>query len=338
MIPSRNIIAVLVMLCAWWLHSHAQQADEQKIRESLLSKDSITVLVTDSGLGGLSVSADIARRALTQHCYRSIRLVFANALPGSTQGYNQLPTLEEKARVFSAALAGMYAKTRPDVILIACNTLSVVYPATAFAKHAPVPVVGIVEIGSRMMAERLKADSASRLVLFGTETTVGEDAHRALMRPMGIPMERMAAQACPDLAGEIQSDPASDVVRTMVEMYAAEGAGRLVQSPAHTIIGLCCTHYGYVAPLFVEAVRRTTGGGVEVIDPNMGMADVLFAPSCTSRFVTTEVLERVFTRASISTGEIESIARLLEPISAQTALALRQVEIDTELFTIPERP
>jgi glutamate racemase len=148
----------------------------------------------------------------------------------------------------------------------------------------------------------------------------------------------MTAQACPDLAGEIQTDPASDVVRTMVEMYVSEGVARLRSSSGPIVVGLCCTHYGYVSELFASAVLRETGRTVEVIDPNMTMADALFDPARQNRFGETSVTQQVLSRTSISTGEIESIARLLEPISAQTASALRGVEVDVDLFTIPEHP
>jgi glutamate racemase len=329
-------LALAILLIA--SHTPARTDDRHDALKIVRTRDSITILVTDSGLGGLSVNADIARRALTQHCYRSIRLVFVNAMPGSTQSYNQLPTLEEKARVFSAALAGMCEKVNPDVVLIACNTLSVVYPATAFARTTSIPIVGIVDIGAQLMAERLSADTSSRLLIVGTETTIGEDAHRKLLRLIGIKDERMTAQACPDLAGEIQTDPASDVVRTMVEMYVSEGVARLRSSSGPIVVGLCCTHYGYVSELFASAVLRETGRTVEVIDPNMTMADALFDPARQNRFGETSVTQQVLSRTSISTGEIESIARLLEPISAQTASALRGVEVDVDLFTIPEHP
>jgi glutamate racemase len=300
------------------------------------ARESLVVLVTDSGLGGLSVNADIARRAEATKHYREIRLVFANALPGTTSGYNTMSSLEEKARVFSAALEGMTAVVKPDIILIACNTLSVVYPKTAFARTTKIPVVGIVEIGTEMMAQRLKADPRARLIIFGTETTVGEDAHRIALRARGIDDRRMAAQACPDLAGEIQADPGSDIVRTMIELSAGEAAGRFVRDTVRTYVGLCCTHYGYVADLFATAVRTATCGAVEIVNPNMRMAEVLFPEHAAGRFSETTVIERVISRAPLSREEIGSIARLLEPVSRGTADALRAAEIMPALFTVPE--
>lgn len=64
----------------------------------LAQKDTITVLVTDSGLGGLSVCADIEARARRSGLYRQIRIIFANALPESNRGYNKMKTTAEKVK------------------------------------------------------------------------------------------------------------------------------------------------------------------------------------------------------------------------------------------------
>ncbi len=285
-----GILLVLVSGVAVAMPSGEQ---EQRLA-ALRGKDSITVLVIDSGLGGLSVSADIDHRARRTSCYRSIDLVFANALPDAARGYNTMPSMNEKAAVFSEALRGMVAKIHPDAILIACNTLSVVYPHTAFARTADIPVVGIVDIG--------------------------------------------VVQACPDLAGEIQSDPDGDVAKTMIDLYVAEAAGAMLRKTMKTLVGLCCTHYGYVADRFAEAMRSSTGSDVEILDPNERMADVLFPAGCGARFSTAKVTQRVLSKVKFSDAEITAIARLVEAKSCGSANALRMYEHTPDLFGIKNGP
>ena len=217
-------------------------------------KDSITVLVTDSGLGGLSVCADLDARVRRTGAYRKVRIIFANALPESNRGYNRMKTTEEKVRVFDAALHGMARTFSPDVILVACNTLSVLIPQTGFVATSRIPVLGIVETGVGMLFEQLSADPASTAVIFGTETTIGADTHRRLLIERGIDPGRLVTQACPNLAGAIETDVRSGRVSAAITGFASEAAGKISPGTGRVLAGLCCTHYGYAAGQFQAAL------------------------------------------------------------------------------------
>jgi glutamate racemase len=326
----------MIVLTLWFTlfsTSSVRSADLRAVR----TKEAVTVLVVDSGLGGLSVVADIAHRAESQFCYREIRLVFANAMPRADYGYNQMSSTEEKAKVFSAALSALDTSVHPDVILLACNTLSIVYPATEFSKTTTLPVLGIVELGARILAAHLAADTNSRAILFGTETTIEDDAHRRMLIALGCSKTRITTQACPDLAGEIQVNSASDVVQTMIDLYASEAQATMLKNGGTTYVGLCCTHYGYAAEQFKKSMERVTGGRVVIVDPNSGMADSLFEPGCLKRYSFTNITQRVVSRVAFSKDEIVSIARLIESVSRSTAEALRTYEYSSSLFPIPSR-
>ncbi len=191
----------------------------------LAERDSITVLVTDSGLGGLSVCADLDQKARATGRYRVLNIIFCNALPEASQGYNRMPSVERKIRVFDDALAGMARWYAPDAILVACNTLSVLIPRTAFVQSSPAPVLGIVEMGVDAMAAKLLADSTSTGIIFGTETTIAAGTHRDLLLARGIGPDRIVTQACPDLAGEIEADARSETVSTAIDLFAGEAMG-----------------------------------------------------------------------------------------------------------------
>jgi len=71
-------IPVLAALMTLVPHADSIAHDSVRARIARLAeKDSITVLVTDSGLGGLSVCADIESRARQTGLYRQIRIIFA---------------------------------------------------------------------------------------------------------------------------------------------------------------------------------------------------------------------------------------------------------------------
>ena len=128
-------------------------------------KNSMSIVVTDSGLGGLSVMAELEKNLRENPIAENIRLTFFNALADKNYGYNTMSSEKEKAVVFNSALEGMVTGYNPDIILIACNTLSVVYPKTTFAKETNINVLGIVEFGVDLVYQHLSADEQSIVIL-----------------------------------------------------------------------------------------------------------------------------------------------------------------------------
>ena len=149
----------------------------------IAESESATVLVTDSGLGGLWVAADIERRARATGAFRSLRIIFASALPEARRGYNTFASEADKVRVFDDALAGMVGRYRPDLVLVACNTLSALLSRTRSARG--VPMVGIVDLGAAMLQERLQAGGDTTAIVFATETTVATGVYGALLADRG---------------------------------------------------------------------------------------------------------------------------------------------------------
>lgn len=304
-----------------------------QIPDSLFQKDTLVILVTDSGLGGLAVCGDIERRATLEHPFKYISVIFCNALPESDYGYNNMTTREEKIQVFSSALSGMTAWYHPDIILIACNTLSVIYSETEFSKTAKIPVVSIVDLGAKMMFKKLESDTASTAILFGTETTIEEDSHRRWLLNRGISPSRIIVQSCPDLAGEIQADASSDAVKTMIEFYADDAVQKLPGNSKHIYAGLFCTHYGYAAKDFISSLTKETERMVDIVDPTIKMSDVVYLQRFKKKFSKMNVSVQVISRAVITHEEIRSIGNLLKAASPKTAQALRQYQLKKNLFS-----
>src|SRR5450759_529752 len=125
-----------------------------RFAEVVRKKPDVTIVVTDSGLGGLSVAADLAARLPASGIVRSARIVFVNAEPDVALGYNDMKLEADKVRVFDAALAAMETRYKPDLILIACNTLSVVYPGTAHAKKGRTETVEIVGLALHVVVAK----------------------------------------------------------------------------------------------------------------------------------------------------------------------------------------
>ena len=57
------------------------------------------LVVTDSGLGGMSVCADLLK-ALTSPTAKNTELLYVNAAPDPRRSYNSMESLAEKQEVF----------------------------------------------------------------------------------------------------------------------------------------------------------------------------------------------------------------------------------------------
>src|SRR6266704_3377054 len=103
------------------------------------------ILITDSGVGGLSVVAVAEKKQRTHGFTEPVRLTFANAAPENDYGYNSMPSREVKLETFDRFLRNVTERFAPDFIYVACNTLSVLLPDTPYLHDAVIPVRGIVE-------------------------------------------------------------------------------------------------------------------------------------------------------------------------------------------------
>jgi len=299
---------------------------------ALLEKDSITVVVTDSGLGGLSVMADAAEKFRSHAVFSKVDLVFVNALFSDEGGYNSLQTRDEKLRVFSNALQSMRDRFAPDLILVACNTLSVLIPDTAFVHSSPVPVVGIVEDGVEQIAEQLRRSPDARNIIFATQTTVDEGAHKSGLLDLGFKDSQVVTEACPQLTLYIEQGYDSMDTELLIDAYVDEALSSMGATDGPLSVSFNCTHFGYSMDFWVKAFAAR---GVEVsawLDPNTRMVDFLLPADLRQRYPAAEVLVRVVSMTAIPEQSRDSIGRWLHTVSPVTESALQHYEHVPGLF------
>ena len=328
-------VLALLLLLLFPLHSSLSQNDVGGQIARLFERDSVTILITDSGLGGLSVCADLEARLSKAKSFKKVRLIFVNALPGLTLTYNSMSGMEEQARVFDKALEGFVRWYRPDAILIACNTLSAVYPETRFVRSAKIPVVSIIDVGARMMAERVKASPNSSVLVFGTATTISSGLYDQKLGMLGVPSTSIVSQACQLLETEIQSDPKSDVVVNLVEVYVGEAMEKIGKPPAGTlVVGLCCSHYGYGLDAFDRSLRQHAALKYELVNPNKAMVALFESAEVREKAPRTLMSVEVASRVRFTTQEVSSISRSVAATSQKTAQALKKYIYKENLFQI----
>ena len=292
-----------------------------------------TILVTDSGLGGMSVFARVAAHLKKTSPWQDVSMVYFNAWPEQDKGYNHFETMDQRAQVFNNAMNAM-ENFKPDMILIACNTLSVIYPFTSYSQDTKTKVSGIVEHGIELIHENLMSDPDSQVIIFGTPTTIAEKSHQKTLVKMGIDPNRIFNQGCTNLAGKIERNPFGSDVAKMINTNVAEAVSKIHNPIGKIYAALCCTHFGYCRDLFQNALSGHLKGDVIILNPNQRMADhVVGAPGKTDVF-SPEIDMQVVSRVFWEPERIDAYVRLLKNVSPETVAALAAYEWDPELFEV----
>jgi glutamate racemase len=321
---------VFVLICASCAE-YPTFAREDSLH-NFFRKNEVSIVVVDSGLGGLSILADAVERSKHWKSFQKINFVYFNALFSNEGGYNTLETHQEKLNIFDSALNSLEYKYDPDLILIGCNTLSAIYGETAFAKRTKKPARGIIEAGTKIATDALKAHPESKIILFATQTTVSQNTHKNQLMKKGFLPERIVYQACPELAKYIEADYRSDETKMLIFAYVDEALQKISDRSAPLIVSLNCTHYGYSLSLWNEAFRSLAAEPVAFLNPNSNMNDFLFHSQYQNRFPNTDTSVRMISMVEISKQKIETLGTFLQPISPQTVAALQQYEWVEDLF------
>ena len=275
------------------------------------------ILITDSGVGGLSVVAYAERFVRTQGFTEPVRLTFANAAPANDYGYNSMPSHEAKIETFGRFLRNVTERYAPDMIYVACNTLSVFLPEV----HATVPIQGTIETAVSLVMRELRDDSVA--MIFGTQTTIDSGVYPRELIARGVDASRVVTQACPGLADVISEDREGKNAQREIRKWADAALAKLPRRDASVVACLACTHYGYRKEMFADAL-----GDAIVINPNESAVDDLFASTGNAH----DVEVGFVTRYAIPQTTIETLTWLLGAISPRTVDALRRFEHVPDLF------
>jgi glutamate racemase len=211
-----------------------------------------TILVFDSGLGGLTVYREIAA---VRPDANFVYLADDAAFP-----YGALAEPALIARLVSL-LDEAIATHKPDLAVIACNTASTIALPELRKKFA-VPFVGTVPA----IKPACTASRTRRVAVLGTEATVAREYTRALIRDHAqgcdvdlIGAKQLAAYAEAELYGRPVSDAA--LLAEIGPCFRDDG------NRTDTVV-LACTHY----PLLIARLEKIAPWPVNFIDPAPAIA------------------------------------------------------------------
>lgn len=290
------------------------------------------ILITDSGVGGLSVCA-YAERFVRTHGFREpVRLTFANAAPENDYGYNSMPSREVKLETFDRFLRNVTQRYAPDFIYVACNTLSVLLPDTPYFHDASIPVKGIVETGVALLLRELQTDPRSAAMIFGTQTTIDAGAYPRLLEARGIDASRIVSQACPGLADTISEDRQGRRTKSEIDRWVRAAIEKMPRKDRPVVACLACTHYGYRKDFFAAALAEA-GIRATVVNPNERAVDDLFgAQTGRDAGMNRDVPVEFVTRYAIPDATIDALTWFLNDVSPRTVNAMKNFEHVPDLF------
>jgi len=292
------------------------------------------ILITDSGVGGLSVCAYAERYLRTHGLEEPVRLTYVNASPENDFGYNSMGSRQEKLENFDRFLHIITDEYAPNSIFVACNTLSVLLQDTRFFKKAHVPVRGIVEIGVNRLLRDLDRSPASTTVILGTVTTIEARTYPDMLTSKGVIEARIVSQSCPGLADTISEDRRGSKAREAIEKYVRAATEKIEAPAASCLAYLACTHYGYRKGYFLAAFEEA-GIRTEILNPNEFVVDDLFGSAGGNLLDPGEensIDVEFVTRYRIPETALETITFFLGDISPRTVRAFQNFTHAPNLF------
>jgi glutamate racemase len=232
-----------------------------------------TILVFDSGLGGLTVLREIVRaRPDARYIYVADDAFFP---------YGQHSEDAIVARVVPV-IGELIALHRPELVVIACNTASTLVMGH-LRRAFPVPFVGTVPAIKPACA----GSRSRRVSVLGTSGTVKREYTKALIRDFAggcdvtlVGSAHLASQAEAELGGATISD--HDLLKEITACFVDDGSAK-----TDTVV-LACTHYPLLLTRFIAlapwpvtwidpapAIARRV---VDLLGPGDGQADDAGAP------------------------------------------------------------
>jgi glutamate racemase len=296
------------------------------------------IIVTDSGLGGLSVAAKIEKELREKNFPGEFEVIFYNSLPYSKFGYNLIKDVEDRVKLFDSALNGMVEHFNPNLIVLACNTLSVLFPKTKFSRKNEIPICEIIEPGIEILNKKLNTNVNSAAIILGTETTVFSNVHKNSLLKLGIEPERIINQPCNYLESEIQIEPEGAATKELIKRFTGSAITAAGKNFEKLYFALCCTHYQYSKTVFQSIISESTDLPFEIVDPNEFLVkDVIQLSNKVSTNGTkmNEVRSSVVCKFKIPQNEIEILSPLLVKESLPFANAFRNYEFKKDLFVYP---
>jgi glutamate racemase len=242
-----------------------------------LTNPASPILLFDSGVGGLSVLAEV--RALLPDA----PIIYAADTAGLP--YGSKTEAQVAARV-AGLLGRMTERFRPRLVCIACNTASTI--ALGMVREVlEVPIVGTVPAIKPAAA----MTRSGTIGLLGTEATI-QQGYVDRLEAEFASGKRLLRAAAPELVEAAEAKLRGEAVDPAVLARGAERLRALPGGDAIDTVVLACTHF----PLLESGLAEAFGPGVRFVHGAQGIARRIESLTHGQRLIRAEPDLALFTR------------------------------------------
>lgn len=203
----------------------------------------------DSGVGGLTVVKEVMYQLPNETIYYI----------GDSARNPYGPRPMEEVSKFTHQLANFLVSKGIKLLVVACNTATVAALHT-LQKELPVPVIGVIESGSKAA---IKETKNHRVGVIGTEGTIESNEYEMQMLN-NTKQTEVYSVACPRFVSIVEKN---DFESLRAKEIVQEELASFKNTDIDTLV-LGCTHY----PLLQPIIQNFFGYDVKLIDPGLETA------------------------------------------------------------------
>ena len=283
------------------------------------------IAVVDSGLGGLTIHANLYNHLLAQEI-KNIELIYFNVHPQNGISHRQLS--KEESICIIGELLICIIKFRLDKVLIACNTLSILYPYMPISKYMPIPILGIIDAGVNMILDynNKHKDKKPVFIILGTPFTINSNIHKQKLMNLGISPNTVVNQACKNLPIKIQRGQKDEVLK-MVGTYLQEAKQKIIDRPKEIILVLCCTHFELIQTIIKQIAQTVFDANVKILNPNYAMVQTIYENFNFSDKKGAAITNKCFSNPFLSKNEIQTFTNVFKEKTPEVCQALQNYEL-----------
>lgn len=210
---------------------------------SPLRSSELPIGIFDSGLGGLTVMAEVMKALPNEN------IIYFGDTAHVPYGSKSKDTVTK----YSLDIAAFLVSKKVKLIVVACNTASAM-ALDELRKRLDVPIIEVIGPGARAA---LSVTKRARIGVIGTEGTIKSSSYARAIKKLDR-KAKVFGKACPLFVPLVEEGWLGHKVTKEV---AKEYIKPLLKNRIDTIV-LGCTHY----PLIKKVIAAAAGPGVKLID------------------------------------------------------------------------
>lgn len=203
----------------------------------------------DSGVGGLTVVKEVMKQLPNETIYY--------IGDSARNPYGPRPMAE--VQKFTHQLANFLLRKEIKLLVVACNTATVA-ALESLQKELPIPVIGVIESGSKAAYESTKNQ---KIGVIGTDGTVQSNEYEKQILS-NQQQTKVLSVACPRFVSIVEKNQFES---TIAKEIVHEELNPFKDTDIDTLV-LGCTHY----PLLQPIIQDFFGQQVHLIDPGVETA------------------------------------------------------------------